>query len=76
MEQAFEGELLELAIRRVKPRVKPGTWEAFRLTSIEHLAGAEVAGRLDINVSSVFVAKHRVLKLLEEEVRKLQEERG
>ena len=76
MEQAYERELLELAMRRVEPRVKPSTWEAFRLTSIENLSGAEAAERLATPISSVFVAKHRVLKLLEEEVRKLKGERG
>jgi RNA polymerase sigma-70 factor (ECF subfamily) len=76
MEEAYERELLELAIHRVEPRLKPGTWEAFRLTSIEHLSGAEAAGRLGTPVSSVFVAKHRVLKLLEEEVRILKDQRG
>ncbi len=72
MQQAFERELLELAMRRVEERVKPNTWQAFRLTSIESLSGAEAAERLNVPVSSVFVAKHRVLKLLEEEVRKLR----
>ena len=76
MEEAFERELLELAMRRVQPRVKPSNWEAFRLTSIENLPGAEAARRLGSTVSSVFVAKHRVMKLLEEEVRVLRGERG
>ena len=76
MEQAFERELLELAMKRVEPRVKPSTWEAFRLTSLEHLSGAEAANRLGTPVSSVFVSKHRVLKLLQEEVRLLMGERG
>jgi RNA polymerase sigma factor (sigma-70 family) len=72
MQQAFERELLELAMKRVEERVKPKTWEAFRLTSIENLPGADAAKTLDMPVSSVFVAKHRVMKLLEEEVRKLK----
>ncbi len=72
MQQAFEHELLELAMRRVEERVKANTWEAFRLTSIENLSGAEAAQKLDMPVSSVFVAKHRVMKLLEEEVQKLK----
>ena len=76
MERAFEHELLELAMRRVEKRVKPGTWEAFRLTAIEDLQGVEVAKRLNMDVSNVFVHKHRVLKLLEEEVRILKEDRG
>ncbi|MGO9469356.1 MAG: RNA polymerase sigma factor [Isosphaeraceae bacterium] len=72
MQQAFERELLELAMSRVEKRVKPSTWQAFRLTSIDNLSGAEAAERLNAPVSSVFVAKHRVLKLLEAEVRKLK----
>jgi len=72
MQQAFERELLELAMRRVEERVKPNTWQAFRLTSIEDLSGAEAAERLGLPVSAVFVAKHRVLKLLEAEVRRLK----
>ena len=76
MEQAFERELLELAMRRVEPRVKPTTWEAFRLTSIENLPAAEAAERLGMPVSNVFVNKHRVLKLLEDEVRMLRTHQG
>lgn len=72
MTQAAERELLDLAMSRVKERVKPSTWEAFRLTSIENLSGADAAKKLDMAVSAVFVAKHRVIKLLEEEVRKLK----
>lgn len=72
IEQAYERELLELAMQRVQPRVQPRTWDAFRLTSIENLSGADAANRLGATASSVFVAKHRVLKLLEEEVRILR----
>jgi RNA polymerase sigma-70 factor (ECF subfamily) len=75
MEGAYERELLELAMQRVKPKVKPINWDAFRLTSIENLSGAAAAGRLGISVSNVFVAKHRVMKLLEEEVRVLRGEK-
>ena len=61
--------------RRVEQRVKPNTWEAFRLTAIENLQGVEVARRLNMDVSNVFVHKHRVLKMLEEEVRVLKVDR-
>jgi RNA polymerase sigma-70 factor (ECF subfamily) len=76
MENAFEQELLDLAMRRVEERVKPTTWEAFRLTHVEHLSGAEAAQRLNIPASQVFVAKHRVVKLLKEEVRGLKADRS
>jgi RNA polymerase sigma-70 factor (ECF subfamily) len=73
MEDAFDRELLELAMRRIEKRVKPATWQAFRLTAVENRSGADVAQQLQIPVASVFVAKHRVQKLLHEEVRRLKE---
>jgi RNA polymerase sigma-70 factor (ECF subfamily) len=76
MEDAYDRELFELATRRVEKRVKPATWQAFRLTAIEKRPGAEAAKELGMQVAHVFVAKHRVQKMLEEEVRKLQAERA
>lgn len=76
IEEAFERELLEVAMHRVKGRVKPITWDAFHLTAIEGLAGAEAAHRLGMPVAHVFVAKHRVQKMLQEEVGILKDGRG
>jgi RNA polymerase sigma factor (sigma-70 family) len=76
LEEAFDRELLDVAMHRVKGRVKPATWDAFQLTAIDGLSGAEVAQRLRIPVAHVFVAKHRVQKMLQEEVRLLKEGGG
>jgi RNA polymerase sigma-70 factor (ECF subfamily) len=76
MQRAFENELLALAMSRVEARVKPSTWEAFRLTAIEDMQGVEAAARLNMEVSNVFVHKHRVMKLLEAEIERLRTERG
>jgi RNA polymerase sigma-70 factor (ECF subfamily) len=75
MEDAFEREILELAMRRIEKRVKPATWQAFQLTAIENRPGAEVAKELQMQVAHVFVAKHRVQKMLEEEVELLKKKR-
>jgi RNA polymerase sigma-70 factor (ECF subfamily) len=72
IEDALDRELLEVAIHRVKKRIKPGTWNAFHLTAVEGLAGADAARKLQIPVGHVFVAKHRVQKMLQEEVRLLK----
>ncbi len=69
LEEAFDRELLEVAMEQVRQRVAPTTWEAFRLTAVEGLSGAEAAQRVGMPVAHVFVAKHRVQKLLQEEVR-------
>ena len=74
MEAAFNRELLALAMRRIEHRVKPTTWQAFRLTALENRPGAEVAEELGMAIALVFVARHRVQKMLEEEVRILKGE--
>jgi RNA polymerase sigma-70 factor (ECF subfamily) len=71
-EAEFDRELLEVAMTRVRLRVQPQTWEAFRLTAIEGLSGAEAAERIPMQVAQVFVAKRRVQKLLQEEVGRLE----
>jgi RNA polymerase sigma-70 factor (ECF subfamily) len=72
MEEAFDLELLELAANRVRGRVASHTWQAFQLTAVEGLAGAEVARRLDMPVASVFKAKSNVQKMLQEEIALLE----
>ena len=71
LEEQLDRELLEEAGCRVRLRVAPATWEAFRLTAVEGLPGQEAARRTGLSVGQVYVAKHRVEKLLREEVQKL-----
>jgi RNA polymerase sigma-70 factor (ECF subfamily) len=68
VEEMGNQQVLELAMARVRERVKPQTWEAFRLLALEQLSGAEVAERLGIPVGSVFMAKFNVQKMLKEEL--------
>jgi RNA polymerase sigma-70 factor (ECF subfamily) len=70
--EAFDLELLETATERVRARVEPHTWEAFRLTALEGLPGADVAARLLLPVAGVFKAKSNVQKMLRDEVRRLE----
>lgn len=67
-------EILEVAIQRVRTRVKESTFEAFRLMAFEGLSGAETATRLDMNPGSVLVAKSRVDKMLSAEVELIDRE--
>jgi RNA polymerase sigma-70 factor (ECF subfamily) len=69
LEGLFDRDLFHLAMRRVEKRVKPITWDAFRLTALEGLSGQQAGQRLSMPVAHVFVAKNRVQKLLQEEVR-------
>jgi RNA polymerase sigma factor (sigma-70 family) len=74
LDEEFDRELLEVATTRVRLRVEPQTWEAFRLTAVEGLSGAEAAGRIPMQVAQVYVAKRRVQKLLQEELKRLEQD--
>jgi RNA polymerase sigma-70 factor (ECF subfamily) len=72
LEAAFDLELLEAAKVRVRLRVAPRTWEAFRLVALDGVPVAEAAARVHLQVAMVYVAKSKVQKLLQEEIGKLQ----
>jgi RNA polymerase sigma-70 factor (ECF subfamily) len=72
LEEEFDRELLEEATLRVRLRIEPRTWDAFRLLALEGLSGAEAAAQLQMKVATVFVAKSKVQKMLQEEIHKLE----
>jgi RNA polymerase sigma-70 factor (ECF subfamily) len=72
MEETYDQELLELAKVEVKERVEPHTWEAFRLTTIEGVAIADVAARLGMRVATVYRARHVVQSMLRETLAALE----
>ena len=71
LDEEFDQELLAEAAERVRRRVEPHTWEAFRLTALEGLSGAAAAEQLGMKVVTVFKAKSKVQKMLQEEVARL-----
>src|SRR5262245_45906045 len=72
LEEEYDRELLEQATARVRLRVEPHTWDAFRLVALEGCSGAEAAAQLDMKVAAVFVARSRVQKLLRDEIELLE----
>jgi RNA polymerase sigma-70 factor (ECF subfamily) len=69
----FDEEVLAEAQARVQQRVQAHTWEAFRLTAVEGLSGAAAAAQLGMKVATVFKAKSKVQKMLQEEVARLEQ---
>jgi RNA polymerase sigma-70 factor (ECF subfamily) len=72
LEEEFDRELLDEAMARVRMRVTPRTWEAFERTALQGQSGAEAAGALGMKVATVFVARSKVQKMLQEEMQKLE----
>jgi len=76
LDEEFTRALFEEASARVRLRVQPHTWEAFRLTAVEGKSGAEAAALLGMQVATVFVARSKVQKMLQDEVRRLDGTHG
>ncbi|MCI0641916.1 MAG: sigma-70 family RNA polymerase sigma factor [Gemmataceae bacterium] len=74
LEEEFDRELLDEAVQRIRARVEPRTWDAFRLMALEGRSGAEAASQLAMKVATVFVAKSKVQKMLQAELLKLEDD--
>jgi RNA polymerase sigma-70 factor (ECF subfamily) len=72
LNEQFDLELLAEAQERVRQRVKAPTWEAFRLTALEGRSGADVAAELGLKVATVYKAKSKVQRMLQEELARLE----
>ena len=72
LQEAFDLEVLQRATARVRTKVEERTWDAFRLTAIDGLSGAEAAGQLGLSVAAVFKAKSNVHRRLREQVALLE----
>jgi RNA polymerase sigma-70 factor (ECF subfamily) len=72
LEEEFDLELLDEAIDRVRRRVTAPTWEAFRLTAWSAVPAIEVARQLDKKVATVYVARSKVQRMLQDEIEALR----
>ncbi len=72
VEATFDKELLEMALLRAKARVADNTWLAFKLAVLDGVPPQTVANQLGVRVSQVYLAKHRLQKLVQEEIRSLE----
>jgi RNA polymerase sigma-70 factor (ECF subfamily) len=73
IEEGYRQELLEEAENRVQLRVKPTTWEIYRLLTKQNVSAKEIAAKLNVKIGEVYVAKSRVIKMLRESVLQLEQ---
>lgn len=71
IEAEAEQELLSEAESRVRIRVQAHTWQAYELTARHQMKPADAAEQIGMPVSEVYVARSRVIKMLRQEVEKL-----
>ena len=74
MEKAFDLELLQEAKQRVQNRLAAHTWRAFELSEKGKLSAQEIGSETGLSVAMVYVAKSKVVRLLKQEVSRIEGE--
>ena len=69
----IDRDLLEVAMARTKSRVEPRTWQAFEMQALQGASGEEVAEEMGMSLSNVYVSRHRVQKMLKDELLALKQ---
>jgi RNA polymerase sigma-70 factor (ECF subfamily) len=71
-QREWEENLLKTAFRRVRNKVSAQQLLIFRLATTDDLPLTQVAKKLDVSLAQVYLARHRVRKLLKAEVQRLR----
>lgn len=71
LEAAYDTDAATRALREVERRVRPHTWRAFQLQVLEGMRGEAVARELGVSVNVVYVARHKVTRMLRDAVSRL-----
>lgn len=67
-------ELLQTSMEKVRSRIEPKSWDAFRMTALESSPAVEVASLLKMNVDAVYAARCRIQRLITQEYKRLDED--
>ncbi len=71
-EEEWQRNLLEAAIQRVKRRVTPKQFQMFDLYVRQQWPMSQVTGMLNVNAAQVYMAKMRLSRMIQKEVRLLE----
>lgn len=73
-DEEWDRRLLEEATRRVKATVSPTQFQIFDLYAVKNWSRAEVCRTLGVSAAQVYLAKHRIARLLRAQVGRLRKE--
>ena len=68
----WQANVIHMATQRVKRQVKAKLYQMFYLHVVKELPVQEVARRVGANAGQVYLAKHRVGRLLKREIKRLE----
>ena len=73
-EAQWQTNIAEVAIDRVKQSVSPKQFQAFDLYVMKECSAATVAKQLNLSIAQVYLSKHRITRLIRQEVAKVKQE--
>ena len=73
-ETEWKQNLLELALQQVKAEVDPEQFQIFDFSALRHWPVARVARVMQVSAARVYVARHRVAKVLKKKIQRVSEE--
>jgi RNA polymerase sigma factor (sigma-70 family) len=75
-QEAWRSNLLQTAMERLQLKVSPEHFQIFHLIVVSGMSGPEVVRTLGLSLAKVYAVRHRLTRLLKQEVAKLQETPG
>ena len=73
-QREWEENLLSAAFRRVRSKASAQQLLIFRLATSGELPLTQVARKLEVSLAQVYLARHRVARLVKAEIRRLRQE--
>ena len=73
-EQEWQSHLLRTATQRVKCRVKEEHYQLFDLYVLKQWPVTQISQMLGVSAAQVYIAKHRITRLLQKEISRLEKE--
>jgi RNA polymerase sigma-70 factor (ECF subfamily) len=75
-EEEWQKKLLDAAIERVRTQVSAEQYQMFDFYVLKKMPARKVTAALGTSVGQLYLAKHRISKLIKKEVRRLEEKMG
>ena len=75
-ETEWQKDLFELAVEKVRTQVSPDQFQIFDFYELHQMPAVKVARTLGVNRGQIYLARHRVLKLIKAEIKALEKKAG
>jgi RNA polymerase sigma factor (sigma-70 family) len=72
-DKEWQEKLLEAALARVRSQASPEQYQIFDFSVLRKMPVKEVATTLEVSVAQVYLARHRIAKLIKKETRDLEQ---